>query len=316
MKIHGIQFNLIPRTSVATVWWRRLSHIGLLCLTVAASACGHRDSATQEATATAPAGDVLVSLDREKLTADQLRRQIPGGLSAEDSTKLARTYINAWIDRQLVLRVAPRELDTEEIDRLTEEYRRELIAEAYRRHMFDTGTDSTAVGADSLRGFYDAHAGDFRLDRPLVRGIYLKVPDNARNLNALRRLYRSDRQEDIDRLEKEVLSSAIQYDYFRDRWIDWEQIENRIPYDFGTNPSAFLASHRSMETSAGGSTYLLSISDYLPAGETMPYDVAKPIVRRRVLADLRRRSDIELRRRLYDKATADGSLKIYTELDR
>ena len=66
--------------------------------------------------------------------------------------------------------------------------------------MYETHAGNEPV-EDSLRAYYNSHNREFILERPLVRGIYLKVPDDAPNLGVIKRLYRSSRRDDIDRLE-------------------------------------------------------------------------------------------------------------------
>ena len=60
---------------------------------------------------------------------------------------------------------------------------------------FQRATDGI-FSEDSLRAYYDRHPDEFTLERPLVRGIYLKVPSDAPNLGTLRRLYTSSKSED------------------------------------------------------------------------------------------------------------------------
>lgn len=256
--------------------------------------------------------DILVRLGSTTLTRDQLYRDIPRGLSQQDSLKFSRAYIASWIENRLITEVAADEIDTKEIDRMAEDYRRQLIALEYRRLMYETHASET-ISEDSLKAYYNEHNREFVLERPLVKGIYLKVPDDAPNLGVIKRLYRSVRRDDIDRLEKEVLTSAIHYDYFRDKWVDWEQIESHIPYDFGASGDKFLNGRTHFETSAGGFTYLLEVNDMLPAGAIMPYENAKPMITDRLKANLRRQYDERLRRDLYDEALKSGKLEIFVD---
>lgn len=252
--------------------------------------------------------DALVTIGNKSLTRSELAIHIRPGLSASDSTELARAYIRSWIDAQLVTEVAAAEVDMDEVDRLTAEYRNELIKAQYRRVMASQA--STGIFAeDSLKAYYNSHLSDFVLERPMLKGIYIKVPDQARELPSLRRLYKSDRPDDIDRLEKAALSAAVHYDYFRDRWVDCEQIEKRIPLDFDGPDGARIAARKPIEISSGGFTYLLSVSDYLAAGATMPYEAARPLVRERLLAARRIAYDATLRNALFSRALEEGSIR-------
>ena len=206
----------------------------------------------------------------------------------------------------MIERVAAEDIDMDEVDRLTRDYRRQLIMSQYRRAMAQQA--SPFFKEDSLMAYYEAHKADFRLERPLIKGIYLKVPADASNLRTLRQLYRSEREADMDRLEKAAASSAVHYDYFRDKWVDWEQIETRIPIDFNSENLAKVSKRQPIDFATQGFVYLLSVSDFLPAGTTMPYEAARGLIEERLLAERRRSYDRQLLNDLYDQSLADGIL--------
>lgn len=252
--------------------------------------------------------DVVARLGKQSLTLTEVIANMPGGLAPEDSARFVKAYVNSWVDARLVSDVAVDEVDMGEIDRMVEEYRNTLVMQEYRRKMFES--HAAQIPDDSVKAYYDEHKGEFVLERPMVKGTYLKVPDDAKNLAALRRLYRSDKADDADRLEKEVLSSAIHYDYFRDRWVDWEQIETRIPYDFGASADQWLRSNHTLDESLGGFTYLLYVTEVLPSGSPMPLEAARGQIVNRLLNKNRKAYDAQLMQALRDKAEEDGRLVI------
>ena len=79
--------------------------------------------------------------------------------------------------------------------------------------------------------------------------------------------------QDIDRLENDWMEAALQYDYFGNKWIDWQVLADQIPYRFHS-PDSFLESSRNFETTNNGSTYIFHISEYLPSGSVQPYEFA------------------------------------------
>ena len=261
---------------------------------------------------TAVDGTVVARVADKTLTAVQIHSAMPGGLTAADSAEYVRTYVNKWVGSTLISEIAAKGIDMTEINRLVEEYRLELISREYRRLMYDSHGNN-AIAADTLRAYYDSHSGEFAIDRPLVKGIYLKVPDDAPNLKTLRQLYRSTKAADIDKLEK-AATGAIHYDYFRNRYVDWEQIETRIPYDFGPSADAFLRSHHTLDFSAGGFTYLLNITEWLPTGADMPYEAATTIIRERILTERRRDYDTKLRHELLEQALKNGDAEIFIDI--
>lgn len=252
--------------------------------------------------------DLLARVGNARITLTEVRRQMPGGLSPEDSARFVKAFVNEWVDNRLVSEIASEEVDMTEINRLVEDYRQSLISAQYRRKMYETHAD--AIPDDSIKAYYEAHKTDFVLERPMVMGTYLKAPDDARNLRTLKRLYSSEKQVDTDRLEKEVLSSAIHYDYFRNRWVDWEQIESKIPFDFGKSQDSWLSKNRRLEYSSGGFTYLLYITAVLPAGSPQPLEAARAQIINRLIAADRKAYDAELLQGLYTRAKESGRLKV------
>ncbi|MBJ2184728.1 MAG: hypothetical protein JFR38_09525 [Muribaculaceae bacterium] len=260
------------------------------------------------------ADGTLARVGLECLTRTDLAHAMPAGLAPDDSTRFARAFIRNWIDTQLVDGVAAEQVDMEEVEAMVAQYRRDLIMRRYRDRMFATDAGAVAFSDSVVDDYYARHSADFVLERPLIRGVYIKVPDEAPELPQIRRLYRSTKPADIDRLEKAVLGSAIHYDYFRDNWIDWEQVEARVPYDFGGNPSDYVRSHRNLDVSLGGFTYLLEISDVMPAGAVMPRATARPLIEERLTAERRRAYDAALRERLFDSALSSGRLRLNCDL--
>lgn len=256
---------------------------------------------------------VIVKVGKSVMTQADLIKALPLGLNTADSAAFASAYIRRWINARLITDIAASEIDMDDINRLVDEYRNRLIEMEYRKRMGDAHT-STTFSDDSLRNYYVSNNSDFVLERPMLQGVYLKVPENASNLAQIRRLYRSDKQSDIDRLEKEILTSAVHYDYFRDKWVDWEQIELHIPYDFGSDPEAFLKGRDHFEITAGGFVYLLDIKDVLPKGAFMPFDNAKTMISERLNAQKRRLYDASLMKNLYDKSVSDGKIQLFVDL--
>lgn len=253
--------------------------------------------------------NAIAQVGKKTLTDNELSAALPKGLNDADSTAFAQAYIRQWIDRQLIMQVAAEEIDLDEINTLTEQYRADLIMAQYRRAMASQA--SADFPEDSIRAYYDTHRDDFTLERPMLKGVYLKIPADSPNLRQLRQLYRSNKAADIDRLEKAAISSAIHYDYFRDKWIDLEQIETRIPIEFNADRIAQLRSRQPIDVEHQGFVYLLSVCDYLPAGAPMPYEAARTAVVDRLLSLHRRLSDRQLLDDLYNNATKQQKVKIF-----
>ncbi len=276
----------------------------LLC---ALASCSDHDKQIDES-------DALVKVGKSVLTANELYAALPRGLSQEDSTKFAHAYIKSWINSQLVRQVAANEVDMTEIDKMVDQYRDELIMWEYGRLMYDSHANFQ-IPEDSIRAYYDANKEEFILSRPMVKGVYIKAANDSKELPSMRRLYRSHTPADIDKLDKVASANAVHYDYFRDTWIDWERLESRIPYDFGASPDAFLKSHKTLDFSHGGFTYLFDATDVLFTGQTMPYEAARSLIEDRLSYRDKRIYEEQLKRNLYENALEVGKISIFCDLD-
>lgn len=284
------------------------SHILLVLIVIFASSCSDKSTVRDDS-------QVLVRIGDTALMRDELKKAMPGGLTPADSAHYASAFIKKWIDAHLISDIASDEIDMSDINRLVDEYRSRLIEMEYKRQMFNTHA-ALEYPEDTLRSYYESHKADFVIERPMLKGIYLKVPDDARNLAVIKKLYRSDKEADIDRLEKEVLTSAIHYDYFRDNWVDWEQIELHIPYDFSGSPDTFLKGRKFFEETAGGFVYLLDIKEVLSTGSLMPYENARQLIVDRLNAKSRKDYEATLVATLYEKSLKDGKIQLFVDIER
>lgn len=253
---------------------------------------------------------------KSTLTFDELKEKIPYGLSADDSVKFISAYVRQWVEGQLISEVAAKNVgNLEEIDKKVEAYRNELLMMEYRRLMYEEHAPST-LSDDSLKAFYDLHKGEFKLASPMVKGLYVKVPDNFPHLSDVKKWIKSGSAADVDHLEKLQLSNdgEMEYDYFLDSWTDWTLVSGRMPLDFSATPEMVSQSGKIVEMARGGDCYFLKIADVLRSGSPAPFDAVKESIRDYIASDNRLDYDRRLRQRLYEQGLADGDVEINVEL--
>lgn len=223
--------------------------------------------------------DILVSIEGESLTRDDLSNMLPDNLSREDSLKFSEKIIRTWIDNHLILKVASSELpNIDKINELVDQYRAQLITHEYRKMVVLNESSNYIIPEDSLLAYYNTNQNKFVLEEPVIKGIYIKIADNSPKLKDVRRWIKSSRQADIEKLEKYGLDDAIVYDFFRDKWMAWSNIEKNIPNNF-SNANDFVKTNKTFEISKNGFVYLLNISDFKVKGTIMPFDFAKDEIR-------------------------------------
>lgn len=213
--------------------------------------------------------DVLVSYGDSVLTEEDVTARIPVGIDPADSVALFRKIVDGWVKRVALSELAREKLpDVDEIERKVSEYRDRLIVSRYI-DMMRQGNPAK-VSRDSVRAFYEAHRHEMISETPLVKGIYMKLPEASPDAARIRECVFDASGGSIDEIENKWIGQASQYDYFENEWVDWSVIADQIPYRF-TDPAAFLAGMKDFEVTVNGSLYLLHISEYLPSGSELPF---------------------------------------------
>lgn len=216
--------------------------------------------------------NVLLRYEGQTLTYDEVVSKIPQGILPGDSAALFNSIVDAWVKDVVLSEFAEKRLlDINSIDLLVKEYRNTLIVQEYLNRM----REAHPAKPDDLKikDYYDKHRKELKLEVPLVKGIFLKINSESKGKDNIRNLMASENTENIDKLESEWLDKALEYNYFRDKWIDWETVSSKIPYRFG-NAEKFLEENKFFETDYDDCSYYLQISDYLRVGEEQPFEFA------------------------------------------
>ena len=257
--------------------------------------------------------DVLVSVKGRTLNRSEVNKLIPRGISSADSLLLAESFTKKWVKDVLVYDVALRNLgdEKEEVDKLVEEYRRSLVRYRYQERLVEEKLKTDIRESDKLN-YYEENQKKFVLDKALVKGLFLKIPVDAPGLVDVKGWYRSTSEASLEKIEKYSVQNASIYDYFYDKWVDFDQVMDNIPVHV-SNANDFLRANKFVEVSDSTYCYLLNIKEYLPAGSVAPYDYASA----QIVEMLTNRRKVEFLKKfeeeLYNDAVRSGDVKFYTE---
>lgn len=240
-----------------------------------------------------------------------LEKVIPSGTNAEDSMLLAKRYTETWVKDMLMKRRAEESLSPEQMDfgAQIEEYHRSLLIYTYRQNLLQQKMD-TVVSDQEINSYYEENSKNFVLEQNVVKGTFIKVPLSAPDLDQLARWSWSNREEDLDQMEKYCISYAEKYNDFNDTWIDFSTIRNQLPVQI-TDPVRYLNSYRNINTSDSLFRYLVHISEHLTAGEVAPVELVKDdiitiILNKRKIAFIK-----DLEHRVYSEGLSKNQFEIY-----
>lgn len=288
---------------------RKLGYMVMTALTLGVCSCGGENKQTADITDT----DIVAQYRDTVLRMSDVERLLPPGISRADSVSLTQSIIDEWIDGFLIEDLAASQIDDmDRIKILTEKYRRSLIADSYRRKMRSTGVQP--IDEKGVKEYYRLHKSELKLERPVVKGLFIKVPSTSRYLDDIRKWMKQPGTEAYDELENIGRKETAVFRYFANQWVDLDAITEGIPYRFG-DYDRFVEETADFETEHNGTTYILHITDYRHSGGLMPEEYAAPIIEDRIknnyLADYEKGLIKALRETAIEKniLTIDNTLK-------
>lgn len=255
---------------------RKSAFIILSCVGISAG-CGRGENDTAVTD-----NDFVAQYRDSVLLMSDIVRQLPSGISVEDSASLINKIADQWIEGLLIEDLAAGQIDDmDRINALTARYRRSLIADSYRRKMRQNGIQP--VDMEKVKVYYKEHQSEMRLERPIVKGLFIRVPVSSNHLEEIRNWMKKAGPETFDALENSGTHEAITFQYFADKWVDFDAIAGEIPHKFG-NADKFVETTVDFETELNGTVYILHLTDHKKSGDLMPEQYAAPIIEDRMKA--------------------------------
>ena len=216
----------------------------------------------------------LVEVDGHFLYREDLLAVQPAGLPPDDSLLFADDYVRNWVEEVLLYGKAEENIpDNAEVERLVANYRKSLILHIYQQALIRQKL-SAQVTEEEVEAYYRDNIHLFKVDRPLIKGLYIKVPLGSPHLSDVRRWYRSDSHDAVEHLEKYSLRNAVKYEYFYDKWVPAADVLGQLP-EGGREAEPALAQKRPVELADTAYHYFLNVTGYRAVGEDEPYELAR-----------------------------------------
>ena len=253
----------------------------------------------------------LVEVGGKFLYQEDLQTALPLNLVADDSILFAESYIRNWIEDALLFEKAEDNVrDSEKVKSLVESYRKALVMHAYQEELIKQQL-SEEITAKEIADFYDQNKSLFELEKPMAKGLFIKVPLQSSGLADVRRWYKRNTQDAIEKLEKYSLRNAVTYDYFYDQWRPLEEIEAMMPVKDWKADGDFLQRNKDVELKDTAFYYFLHIEEFQDKGGQRPIDFAKEEITE-ILINLKRVDFINrVKEDLYRQASEKNGINYF-----
>ncbi|MBE9510928.1 MAG: hypothetical protein IMY71_08635 [Bacteroidetes bacterium] len=235
-----------------------------------------------------------------------------GNISAEDSAKITKTYIQKWIKNKLLLQKAELNIPTEkqrEVLKKLEDTRASLMIYEYQQQMINQKLD-TIISQSEINEFYNQHLNNFILDKNIIKTLFVQIPTNSPNIPNVRRWYRSNNSEDLTKLEGYCYQYATKYDYFNENWIPFSMLLNIIPVSVN-NQKSYLKYNQYIETSDSLYLYFANIRNYRLKGSNAPVEYINDNIKSIILNNRKIKFLKEIENNIYYDALSRNRFEIY-----
>jgi hypothetical protein len=254
---------------------------------------------------------ILARAYDEYLYESDLKGVIPSGLSPEDSTNLARNFIDAWVRQKLLLQQAKNNLSEDQMDfsRQLENYQNSLTIYEYEHELVNQKLD-TIVNDEEIARYYEENQKNFLLKENIVQLQYVKLPLRSSKIQQLKTLLLSDASEDKTRLSELAEKNAA--DYFLDdqNWMLLNDVLMQIPiktYD----QEEFLRTHHIVEVQDTAFDYIVRFRDFKIKDNVSPLSFEQDRIRNIILNKRKMELINKMHQDVYDNALKKKDFEIF-----
>lgn len=233
---------------------------------------------------------------------EELIKDIPSGLGAEDSLLFIDQIVNNWIEEQIVLQKAEEVLPQEakDVEDRLEKYRKALIIYAYEQQFIKERLD-TAVSLIEIEEYYAVHEDDFILKDYIVKALYLKISKGTPDVEKPQLHFKLEQETDVNEMRYYADLYAVQFHYDPEQWLFFEDVLKVIPLQ-GVNTESFIRKKKKTMFEDENFIYFINITDFTLKDAISPLSFEKEKIKT-ILLNLR---TIDLRNKLREDLYNDA----------
>lgn len=253
----------------------------------------------------------VAKVSEHYLYLEDLRQIIPQNLHGPDSTVWVDDFIRKWVENELLILNAEQNLTDEQknVDQELEEYRNSLITYRYKQELMSQKMD-TVVTESEIMEYYNANLSRYRLQSSILKAIYMKIPLEVANADALRRYAKDEDDPTLNQLTEYGAQYAKVFDRFGDKWISADEIMQRIPEEINIDEQ-FLRRNKIIESSDTDYYYFICIRDFKNEGEYAPVEYVADEIRSILLNERKIQFLNKIEEDIYQEGVASNKFKIY-----
>ena len=245
--------------------------------------------------------NAVARVGEDFLFISDLENQI--GPNGSDSIQITSKTINEWAEELLYLKKAEINLSFSEkkgLEDLVSTYRNDLYVKTYKDKAIQSQLDSI-VEKEEIEYYFDQNKFNFKTNKDLMRGRYVRVRNENYNLRSIRKSIRRYNEDDKVFLDSIALQFTT-YSLNDSVWVQASQFFNRLPSIPERRYKNFLKNDTFFELQDSLEVYLVVIEEVVLRNDLAPLDYVAPTLKQ-ILINKRK---LELMRQLDREIIEEG----------
>ena len=225
------------------------------------------------------------------------------GPNGSDSIQITRKTINEWAEELLYLKKAEINLSSREkkgLEELVSTYRNDLYVKTYKDKAIQSQLDSI-VEKEEIESYFEQNKLNFKTNKDLLRGRYVRVRNENYNLRSIRKSIRRFNEDDKVFLDSIALQFTT-YSLNDSIWVQASQFFNRLPSISERRYKNFLKNDTFFELQNSLEVYLVVVEEVVLRNDLAPLDYVAPTLKQ-ILINKRK---LELMRQLDREIIEEG----------
>lgn len=254
---------------------------------------------------------LLAEVHGRQLHMSDARSILSPQLSPEDSISRLRAFVQLWVNEAVLLHEAEQRLGAGiDLDDLVRDYRNSLLISNYEKNIVETQVD-TVISQQELQEYYQRNKDQYQLERPIVRGYFVKIDRQVDSLADFRSWWDSRDSTDFEKLANFSTRNADVFLLEDSTWYTVNDIEGLMPP--GTLQSQNMKPNTSLRFTDDDYEYYLRITESVLSKEIAPLSY----IREQAVRYIMHKRKLELlegiKQDLYQKDLEANQIKIYVE---
>ena len=235
--------------------------------------------------------NIIAVVDGMHLHIDDVRRDMPAGITDTDSVTFVRMYVENWILNRLKIKRAEQVLSSsDDIERLVEGYRQSLIMRQLDQYYIDKMLE-TEITDKQIAAYYRANSAAFKLDHDVVQGVVVKTPKGFRNTTTLTTAIRnSAKGKDWQELDAMAEKHSLSVVNMTSQWVSYSDFLSNLPTERSRSYNDLITKSGVQQMTSDDAIFYFIITDRALKGEIAPMASVESDIRRRLYAE--RRADV------------------------